>query len=151
MHISIDGSQIPSVSGYAVTGNILNNSTELHPKTPILDCELNAIEHAVDLTSIDYTKNFTIYCDAINAVSSIHYLWTNDPVIQECQELYTKLKNRSNTVTVTWVSAHICNIGDGKPPSLDKEAANSPNFSHYNTSQPEKTTLRLLIKKVNDN
>ena len=44
MHMCIDGSQIPSVSGYAVTGNILNNS----PK--ILDCELNAIVHAVDLT-----------------------------------------------------------------------------------------------------
>ena len=53
MHICIDGSQIPSVSGYVVTGNILNNSTKLHPKTHILDCELNAIEHAVDLTSID--------------------------------------------------------------------------------------------------
>ena len=48
MHICIDGSQIPSVSEYAVTGNILNNSIKIHPKTPILDCELNAIEHAVD-------------------------------------------------------------------------------------------------------
>ena len=53
MHICIDGSQILSVSGYAVTGNILNNSTKHHPKTAIPDCELNAIEHAVDLTSID--------------------------------------------------------------------------------------------------
>ena len=49
------------------------------------------------------------------------------------------------------VSAHICNIGNEKLPRWDKEAANSPNFSHNYNSQPEKTTLRLLIKKANDN
>lgn len=60
----------PHGSGCTVTDNKLNNSTKLHPKTPILHCELNAIKNAIELTSIDQNKNYIIFCDSINAISS---------------------------------------------------------------------------------
>ena len=112
IHIYTDGFQTPNGSGYAVTGNRLNNSTKFHPKTPILHCELNAIKHAIELTSIDQNKNFTIFCDCINAISSIQSPQTNDPIIQECQKLYIKSTNRNNTVILIWVLAHIGNVGN---------------------------------------
>ena len=120
IHICTDGSRIQNGYGYAVTGNILNNSTK-HPKTPILHYELNSIKHAVHLTSTDLTKNYTSYCDSINADSSYQNLWTNDPVIQECQELYIKPTNRNNTVSVTWVSSYIGNIVNERTDKLAKE------------------------------
>ena len=110
IHKCTDGSRTPNGSEYAVNGSIPNNSNKLHPKTPILHCELISIKHAVHLTSIDQTKNYTSYCDSINADSSFQNLWTNDPLIQECKELYIKPTNRKNTVTVTLISAYIGNI-----------------------------------------
>ena len=151
IHIYTDGFQTPNVSGYAVTGNRLNNSTKLHLKIPIFQFELNAIEHAIKLTSIDQNKNITIFSDSINAISSIQNPWTNDQVIQECQELYIKSTNRNNTVTVTWVPAHIGHFGNERVDKLSKEAANSPHSNHYSNSLPEKTTLHLLKKKTDDN
>ena len=151
IHIYTDGSQTPNGSGYAITGNRPNNSTKLHPKTPIFHCELNAIKHAIELTSIDQNKNFTIFCDSINAISSIQNPWTNDPVIQECQELYIKSTNRNNIVTVTWVPAHIGNMGNEKADKLAEEVANLSNSNYYNNSLPEKSTFHLLKKKISDN
>ena len=125
-------------SGYSEHGKLNNENSVFQAETFAID---RLALHLLDKDT--HNKNIIIYSDSQAAIRALDKTMIKHTTVKTCHENLTKLTDKGNKVTVSWIPGHRGHDGNELADALAKMGTESPKlFNHIKTPA---LTIKLLI------
>lgn len=121
-HIYTDGSKNKIGSGCSIHTLETNLQFKLPEMYPIFKCETYAILKALIFIDNSPLNKFIIFSDSLSGIKAIKNTTKYDTIIQEIQELSTRIIQNGKKIIIIWIPSHIGIPGNEAADSLAKNA-----------------------------